>query len=238
MAKAMTNREMTTIIKKVKEMIEENGPPYKIECDNEFNKKEFINAMDEYDIKIRFSDPNEDWKNPIVERVNGTLQVLLQRFRLLTKDNFWFKYLEDAVYNYNNSVHSTTHHKPIDIWKGEQPNEQSIEEIKYKYVPGDKVKIVVKKELFDKIDTIKASKETYIIEEVKNNRIKLFGLDKLYKPHEISIVYELDDNDDIDYDIVKPSQEAKEHRKGLLNKRMGIDESNIIQGKRERKKPN
>jgi len=48
-------------------------------------------------------------------------------------------------------LHSTTHHKPIDIWKGEQPNEQSIEEIKYKYVPGDKVKIIVKKELFDKM---------------------------------------------------------------------------------------
>jgi hypothetical protein len=96
----------------------------------------------------------------------------------------------------------------------------------------------VKKELFDKIDTIKASKETYIIEQVKNNKIKLFGLDKMYKPHEISIVYELDDNDDIDYDIVKPSQEAKEHKKELLNKRMGIDELNIIQGKRERKKPN
>ena len=238
MAKPMTNREMPTIIKNVKEMIEENGPPYKIECDNEFNKKEFINAMDEYDIKIRFSDPNEDWKNPIVERVNGTLQVLLQRFRLLTKDNFWFKYLEDAVYNYNNSVHSTTHQKPIDIWKGEKPNEQSIEQIKYKYMPGDKVKIIVKKELFDKIDTIKASKETYIIEQIKNNKIKLFGLDKLYKPHEISIVYELDDNDDIDYDIVKPSQEAKERKKKLLNKRMGIDESNIIQGKRERKKSN
>jgi hypothetical protein len=237
MAKPMTNREMPTIIKNVKEMIEENGPPYKIECDNEFNKKDFINAMDEYDIKIRFSDPHEDWKNPIVERVNGTLQVLLQRFRLLTKDNFWFKFLADAVYNYNNSVHSTTRHQPIDIWKGKEPNEQSIEEVKHKYIAGDKVKLITKKELFDKIDTIKASKETYIIEEVKNNRIKLFGLDKLYKPHEISIVYELDDNDDIDYNIGKQSQEAKEHKNKLLNKRMGVDESNIIEGKRERNKP-
>jgi hypothetical protein len=234
MAKPMTNREMPTIIKNVKDMIEENGPPYKLECDNEFNKKEFINAMDEYNIKIRFSDPDEDWKNPIVERVNGTLQTLLQRIRLLTKDNFWFKYLEDAVYNYNNSTHSTTRHKPIEIWKGEKPNEQSVEDIKHKYIPGDKVKIITKKELFDKIDTVKASKETYVVEQVKGNKIKLFGQDKLYKPHEISIVYELDD-DDIDYDIGKPSQEAKEHKKELSNKRIGIDESNIIEGKRERK---
>ena len=234
MAKPMTNREMPTIIKNVKDMIEENGPPYKIECDNEFNKKEFINAMDEYNIKIRFSDPNEDWKNPIVERVNGTLQTLLQRIRILTKDNFCFKYLEDAVYNYNNSTHSTTRHEPIEIWKGEKPNEQSIENIKHKYIPGDKVKIITKKELFDKIDTVKASKETYVIEQVKGNKIKLFGRDKLYKPHEISIVYELDE-DDIDYNIGKPSQEAKEHKKVLSNKRIGIDESNIIEGKRERK---
>ena len=32
MAKPMTNREMPTIIKNVKYMIEENGSPYKIEC--------------------------------------------------------------------------------------------------------------------------------------------------------------------------------------------------------------
>ncbi len=235
MAKPMTNREMPTIIKNVTDMIEDNGPPYKIECDNEFNKKEFINAMDEYNIKLRFSDPNEDWKNPLVERVNGTLQTLLQRIRILTKDNMWYKYLEDAVFNYNHGIHSTTHHKPIEIWKGEQPNEQSIENIQHKYIPGDKVKIITKKEIFNKGDSIKASKDTYVIEKLKGNKIKLFGNDKWYKPHEISIVYELDSDDDIDYDIGKPTKEAKEYKKELNNKRIGIDEKNIIEGKRERK---
>ena len=115
------------------------------------------------------------------------------------------------------------------------PNEQSIEDIQHKYIPGDKVKIITKKGLFDKIDTVKASKETYIIEQVKGNKIKLFCHDKWYKPHELSIVYELDDDDEIDYDIGKPSQEAKEHKKELANKRIDIDESNIIEGKRERK---
>ena len=39
----MTNREMTTIIKNFNDMIDEiGGPPFKLQCDNEFNKKLFI----------------------------------------------------------------------------------------------------------------------------------------------------------------------------------------------------
>lgn len=237
MAKPMTNRELPNIISNVKDMIENNGIPYKIQCDNEFNKKDFINAMEEYNIKIRFSDPNEDWKNPIVERVNATLELLLQKIRIVTKSNLWYKYLDDALYNYNNSIHSTTNNKPIEIWKGEKINEQKINIVEQTYVPGDKVKIIIKKEIFDKIDKIKASKETYIIEQVKKNKIKLFGLNKWYKPHELSIVYELDE-DDINYDIGKESQESKEHKKELSNKKLGVDKENIIEGKRERKQVN
>jgi len=37
--------KLPTIIKNVNEMIEENGPPFKIECDNEFNKKDFLDAI-------------------------------------------------------------------------------------------------------------------------------------------------------------------------------------------------
>ena len=63
MAKAMTNRNLETIIKSFEEIIKENGVPFKIESDNEFNKKDFLEMLDKYDIKVRFSDPNEDWKN-------------------------------------------------------------------------------------------------------------------------------------------------------------------------------
>ena len=155
--------------------------------------------------------------------------------RLLTKDYHWYKYLNDAVFNYNHGVHSTTHHKPIEIWKGEKPNEQDIEQIQHKLIPGDKVKIITKKNIFEKGDSIKASKETYVVEQVKQNKIKLFGNDHWYKPHELSIVYELDSDDEIDYDVLKPSEEAKEHKKELLHKSIGINESNIIEGKRKRK---
>ena len=233
-ARAMTNREMTTIIKNFNDMIDEIGPPYKLQCDNEFNKKLFIDEIQKYNIKVRFSDAYEDFKNPIVERVNGTLQTLLQRIRIITNDKYWYKYLDDALYNYNNSVHTTTHHKPIDILKGKAANEQDIMIVKYKYQEGDKVKIIEKKEVFSKIDKIITSKETYIIEKIKGNRYKLFGDDKLYKPHELSRVYDLD-NENIDLSIIEPTDEAKTHKKQLKYKNIGIDENNIIEGKRERK---
>ena len=125
-ARAMTNREMTTIIKNFEDMIDEIGPPYKLQCDNEFNKKDFIEVLQKYDIQTRFSDPYEQFKNPIVERVNGTLQTL-------------------------------------------------------------------------------------------------------------SPVYELNEDEDLNLDIAQPTEEAKEHKKHLKHKQLGIDENNIIEGKRERK---
>ncbi len=237
-ARAMTNREMGTIIKNFVEMIDEIGPPYKLQCDNEFNKKDFIEILKKYNIETRFSDPYEQFKNPIVERVNGTLQTLLQRLRILTDNKYWYKYLDDAVYNYNHSVHSTTHHKPIDIWNGKFTNDQDLTDVEYKYKEGDKVKIINKRELFDKIDTVNASKKTYTIEKIKGNKYKLFDNDNWYKPYELSPVYGLNDDENLNLEITEPTDEAKEHKQKLIHKNLGIDENNIIEGKRERKKIN
>lgn len=237
-ARPMTNREMTTIIKNFTDMIDEIGPPFKLQCDNEFNKKMFIDLLKDYNIEARFTDPYEQFKNPIVERVNGTIQTLLQRLRIITNDKYWYKFLDDAVYNYNHSIHSTTHHKPIDIWNGKFSNEQNYTDVKYKLQEGDKVKKIIKRELFDKIDTVNASKQTYTIEKIKGNKYKLFGDDNWYKPYELSQVYEIDDDENLNLDIAQPSEEAKEHKTKLKHKQLGIDENNIIEGKRERKQIN
>ena len=160
----MTNRNLTTIIDNFENMIEEIGIPFKLQCDNEFNKPEFRKIMQEYDIEVMFSEPNQINKNPIVERVNATLEILLQKMRILSNNPNWKSYLDDAVYNYNTTFHSTVKAKPKDIFEGKEINMQDVIKVKYSYNPGDKVKIIKKSSPFDKVDVVKLSEKTYIVE--------------------------------------------------------------------------
>lgn len=233
--KAMTNRNLNTIIKTFEEMVEEIGIPYKLQCDNEFNKPEFLKILKYYDIDVMFSDPNQINKNPIVERFNATLEVLLQKLRITTNNQNWRSYLDDALFNYNNTYHSTIKGKPQDIFEGKEINLQDIIKVNYKYSPGDKVKIIKKSSPFDKVDVIKLSEKTYIIESFKGEKIKLYNEDKLYKPYELKKVLLFDEEENINLDITKPTKEYKEHKKQLQNYKLGIDETNIINEKRTRK---
>jgi hypothetical protein len=190
-AEAMTNRRLSTIIKAFENILTRIPPPYKLQCDNEFNKKSFIDVLEKYDIEPSFFDPYEINKNALVERVNATILMILQKIRLATSKFNWNKYLDDVIENYNNSIHSTVKHRPIDIFKGKETNEQDIIKITYKLSAGDKVRKVLSKKAFDKIDTIRLSKNIYTIEKVNKNKIKLFEDDKLYKPYELKQVYEI-----------------------------------------------
>lgn len=204
MAVPLTNRKNSTIMDKIKQIFEKMGLPEEINCDNEFNTKVFNNYCEENNIDVRYSDPNEVNKNAIVERVNGTIATKLQKIRITTGRKDWYKYLDMAIQNYNETVHSTTKQKPIDIFKGTQDNNQEIKFVEPEYKEGDKVRILTKKKVFDKGDIIKASKEIYIIENIKGQRYKLHGVDRLFKQYEIkkigNVIYKEDD--DIEYDVL------------------------------------
>jgi hypothetical protein len=232
LAEAMYNRELTTIIKAYKKMINEMGPPFELQADNEFNKIEFIKVLKEDGTSYRFSDANEKHKNPIVERVNGTIAKLLQKVRMTTKNYKWNTYLSDVVENYNNTVHSTTGEKPIDIFLGEEPNNQEYNKVENEFKVGDKVRTITQKKVFGKGDVLTASKDIYVIESIKNNRIHIIGVKRSYKPYELIKV-----SDSTEVKIIEPKTKTKENRIRYLHKRIDVNKENIINEKRV-KKPN
>lgn len=182
----MTNRENPNIIKKIMSIFEIMGTPYKIQCDNEFNTREFNKLMKELKINVNYSDPDEINKNAIVERSNRTLRSLLEKYRLYNKNNNWYKYLKIIVEVYNDTEHDTIKHKPIDVWEGKYFNEQEVTRFTPDYKVGDIVRKVIKKKIFDKIDELKHTKELYKILEIKKNRYLINdGTDRFHKPYEI-----------------------------------------------------
>jgi len=231
--RAMTNRRMETIIDNFEDILKDMGTPDILQCDNEFNKNEFIKVLEQYDIKTRFSDPNEINKNPIVERVNGTIAKQLQKIRISTNKYDWYNYLNDIVFNYNHTNHSTIKSKPVDVFTGKELNKQQIIKIDVNYNIGDKVRIMKTKKVFSKGDEITYSTEIYTIEKINKNKIKLKDVERLYKPYEIKKVGEIIEiNDTI---IEEPKTQTAEIKHERQMKELDIKPENIITGKRIRK---
>lgn len=230
-ARAMTNRRAETIFENFEDICEEMGKPEQIQCDNEFNNKIFNRFYEENNIKTRFSDPDEPHKNPIIERVNGTIATLLQKIRITTKDYDWKNYLQDAIYNYNHTIHSTTKQTPISLWEQTTKSKQKIIFVPNKFNVNDKVRIVRQKTIFHKGDALKLSKDVYLVEKVEGNKIKLYDFQKFYKPEEL---HKITSVEELDEPIEEPHMETEKNKIEQMWKREDINPENILTFKRKR----
>lgn len=149
------------------------GIPRNINADNEFGRGEFKQWADNNKIKLWLSYPNEPHKNAIVERFNRTLREKLQKYRLSTGKNDWKNSLQDLIYNYNNSIHSTLKDTPYNVFLKVAKNPQLIKMVALKYKVGDKVRIKLPKILFEKGESIKTSPKIYIINAIIGNRYEV-----------------------------------------------------------------
>lgn len=228
MAVPLTNRRMETIVEKVETIFKDMGTPRTIQCDNEFNTIEFNKFLKDSDIYVNYSDPNLKLKNQIVERVNRTIALQLQKIRLTTGRNDWYNYIDDVVFNYNRTKHKTTKNKPIEIFKGKKYNEQEIIKIEPSFNVGDKVRLRLEKKVFDKGDLLTYSKNVYIIKEIKRNKY-LLSDDKIYKADQIRKVEEVEFRE---RPVVEPETKTEQKTLKTKLKREGIELNNIIRTSR------
>jgi hypothetical protein len=233
-ARAMPNRKMETIIKNYNSIMEEMGPPYILQADNEFNKKEFLDVLKKDDVKSNFFQANEVNHNAVVERFNYTLTNFLKKIRTLTKNKNWVSYLQKAIHNYNNSIHSTTKNTPYDVYNDPDiGNEQKYVTVENPFKINDAVKIILKKrKIFDKGDTIKNSVTTYKVIKVQGNKIYINGMTRFYKPYELTKINDIDNIVNDDLNVI--STQTNKNKQDRYFKREGIDKSLIITSKRNR----
>jgi hypothetical protein len=225
-AAAMTNRENTTIMKNIKDIIKIMGYPKIISGDNEFNTIEFNKFCLEHDIMVRFSEP-----------------LGIKNLREALKIYNWPAYLDDILYNYNHKYHRTIRNTPYNIFYEKGKNNQDIMIVPRTFKINDKVRLRLKKKVFEKGDIRYYSKEVYIIEEVKKdiygtNEYKLSN-DKWYtgknlvKINDIIYYQPEEVNEEEEKEFVE-SKKAIDLDKNL--KKVGISQDNLQEGKREKKK--
>jgi hypothetical protein len=216
--------------------------PKNMNCDQEFDTKDFNKLMEKDGVKMWYSGTDEINKNAIVERLNRTLAMLLQRWRIGTGSYDWYKVLPDIISNYNNTFHSTIHAKPIDVFNGKQANTQTETHLIPTFKVGDTVRTKLKKKTFDKGDVLTYSTATYEVVAVKDNRVQLKNmvskevLKTLYKMYEIVKVGDIQVYN-------KPNEMLKDEKKvhqviqankklQKKNKAASVDTASVIDTKR------
>lgn len=241
-ARAMTSRKFDVIMSNFQDMLktEFHGVPEAINCDNEFNKIEFNKFAKKNNITMYYSDPNQLYKNSIIERFNRTLAHRLQLWRSGTGRHDWNKILADIIYNYNHTKHSTIQATPDDVFNKKDINHQ---EYTYKdtiFKVNDVVRKRIENTVFSKGDALKYSDDLYRVNKVDGKKIYLTNtknntiLKIPVKDVQIQKINSVDNRHvDLNEEVIH-KKSAVEKKISRVLKKDGVDVVNVRLGMRKR----
>ena len=111
----LKNKSMNEVTKKFN-LLFAKIKPSKIQSDRgkEFDNHQFRKLCSDHGI-IYFTTQNQTKKCAVVERVNRTLRIKIQRYMVHRGTYRYIDIIEKIVKGYNHSVHRSTEMKPIDV---------------------------------------------------------------------------------------------------------------------------
>ena len=129
---------------------------------------------------------NRDIKCSICERYNRTILNKIYKNFTLNNNTIWINDLDKLVNEYNNSYHRSIKMKPIDASKKSNENyvRNNLYNFKYtnkkpKFSIGDKVRISLLKNTFEKSYTSNWTEEIFIIDNIKTSNVHYYFLKNL-----------------------------------------------------------
>ena len=132
----------------------------------EFYNNVFKKWLSDNDI-IMYSTYNEG-KSVIAERFIRTLKTKLYKHMTAIGKNVYYDVLDDIVYKYNNTKHSTIKMKPIDVGNNKRVYIDEHNEKHSRFKVGDRVRISKFKNTFAKGYTPNWSSEIFIADKVND----------------------------------------------------------------------
>ena len=236
------NKNMDTILNFLKQM-EEKTVINSLTCDlgSEFKNKEFEKYCKTNDIKLFFV-KSDGHKLGIINRFHRTLKEKLSIYFNTYDTVVWYDIIDKIIYNYNHSVNRGIGVEPYKvnafmenmiIQDRKRRTEKIISKLDIINV-GDKCRVLVNKKLFQDKLSPKYSNKVYTIIKVGKNTVSINDNNEIVKVKKsnIKIISDVYNNTDL-----------KEFKKATLSnslqrlyKKTDVDLSNIIDGKREKKK--
>ena len=214
------------------------------------NGSEFINSktkklFKDNNIEYHQSEPGDKHKMGKIERFNRTIKERLNRYFTAYGKPIWYDILDEVVENYNNTKHSSIGQTPYSVNAQDEERIIASEMLKTQAIlrarnkssrvlsVGDKVRLPLKKKIFDKGEPRYTSK-LYTIKAINEfgNSVEVEGKKELYKYEEVQLNQGVEQQQ-VNRDFIE--QVARQHRVERKNRQDRLDEGNIIEGPRVRK---
>ena len=129
---------------------------------------------------------NRDIKCSICERYNRTILNKIYKNFTLNNNTIWINNLNKLTNEYNNSYHRSIKMKPIDASKKSNENiiRNNLYNFKYtnkksKFTIGDRVRVSLLKNTFEKSYTSNWSEEIFVIDDIKTTNVHYYFLKDL-----------------------------------------------------------
>ena len=150
----------------------------------EFYNKQVQDLLNENNIKL-YSTNNSEIKSAVIERFNRTFKNMIYRKFTENNNTIFYNILDELVNNYNNKYHSTIKMTPIEGSK--KINEKKIKNIYNfektkklgKFKIGDKVRISLEKNIFEKGYDTNWTQEIFVIYDIKYSNVPYYYLKDL-----------------------------------------------------------
>ena len=183
----LKNKNYDEIINSFKDIFKKSKrKPNFIQSDegSEFTNKQVQKFFNDNNIKW-YHTFNRDIKCSICERFNRTILNKIYKNFTLNNNTIWIKDLNKLVKEYNNSYHRTIKMKPVDTSKKSNENivrknyNFEITNKKPKFSIGDKVRVSLLKNTFEKGYTSNWSEQIYVIDDIKTSNVHYYYLKDL-----------------------------------------------------------
>ena len=150
----------------------------------EFYNKQVETLLNENNIKL-YSTNNSEIKSSVVERFNRTFKNMMYKKFTENNNTIFYNILDELVNNYNNKYHSTIKMSPIEGSK--KINEKKIRNIYNfektnklgKFKIGDRVRISLEKNIFEKSYETNWTEEIFEIYDIKYSNVPYYYLKDL-----------------------------------------------------------
>ena len=183
----LKNKNYNEIINSFKDIFKKSKrKPKMIQSDegSEFTNNQVQKFFNDNNIKW-YHTYNRDIKCSICERFNRTILNKIYKNFTLNNNTIWIKDLNKLVKEYNNFYHRTIKMKPVDASKKSNENivrkNYNFEIItnKKKFKIGDKVRVSLLKNTFEKGYTSNWSEQIYVIYDIKSSNVHYYYLKDL-----------------------------------------------------------
>ena len=152
----------------------------------EFYNSKVQAVFKKYGINHYHTKTKTAWKTPMAERVIRTIKTRLERYFRQKNTKKWYDVLQDVVKNYNRTPHRSIGMAPIKVTfqNSKEVYKRMFGDVDLRVIPrlsvGDRVRILLEKDLFDKGYKQNWSEEIFVIKKaIQKAGVVWYKLEKL-----------------------------------------------------------